>query len=55
MRLKKSTPAVRRYCQQEGLELIDWPVVVPQGVYDIGIVVSFGHLIPASVINAFPM
>lgn len=53
--LKKSTPAVRRYCQKEGLEVIDWPVVVPQGVYDIGIVVSFGHLIPASVISAFPM
>ncbi|KAG0718778.1 Methionyl-tRNA formyltransferase, mitochondrial [Chionoecetes opilio] len=53
--LRKSVTAVRRYCQKEGLWLIEWPVTVPQGVYDVGIVASFGHLIPASVIKAFPM
>lgn len=53
--LKKSQTAVRHYCQKEGLQVTDWPVTVPQGLYDVGIVASFGHLIPASVINAFPM
>lgn len=53
--LKKIVPAVRRYCYKEGLSLQDWPVVVPHGIYDIGIVVSFGHLIPSSIIEAFPL
>ncbi|MPC43350.1 Methionyl-tRNA formyltransferase, mitochondrial [Portunus trituberculatus] len=53
--LKKSLTVVRHFCQKEGLQITDWPVTVPQGVYDVGIVASFGHLIPASVINAFPM
>lgn len=53
--LKKSLTAVQHYCQKEGLQVTDWPVTVPQRKYDVGIVASFGHLIPASVISAFPM
>ncbi|XP_027232371.2 methionyl-tRNA formyltransferase, mitochondrial [Penaeus vannamei] len=53
--LKKIVPAVSRYCRSEGLALKTWPVVVPPGAYDIGVVVSFGHLLPASIINAFPL
>ncbi|KAG7164721.1 methionyl-tRNA formyltransferase, mitochondrial-like [Homarus americanus] len=53
--LKKIVPAVRRYCLRERIPLHDWPLEVPRGVYDLGIVASFGHLIPAKIINAFPM
>ncbi|XP_047489667.1 methionyl-tRNA formyltransferase, mitochondrial-like [Penaeus chinensis] len=53
--LKKIVPAVSRYCRSEGLVLKTWPVVVPAGAYDIGVVVSFGHLLPESIINAFPL
>nr|XP_045613033.1 methionyl-tRNA formyltransferase, mitochondrial-like isoform X1 [Procambarus clarkii] len=53
--MKKIIPSVRKYCRKEGIPLQDWPVTVPHGTYDVGIVASFGHLIPAAVIKAFPM
>ncbi|KAK3864629.1 hypothetical protein Pcinc_029704 [Petrolisthes cinctipes] len=55
--LMKPLPAVRRYCRTCDLPLHTWPLQqqqLPQG-YHIGVVVSFGHLIPAWLINAFPM
>ncbi|KAK8733128.1 hypothetical protein OTU49_006773 [Cherax quadricarinatus] len=52
---KKTVFAVRQYCQKEGLPIQDWPVVVPHGIYDVGVVASFGRLIPAAVIQAFPL
>lgn len=32
-----------------------WPVEINKSEFHIGIVVSFGHLIPSTIINAFPL
>ncbi|CAL4064837.1 unnamed protein product, partial [Meganyctiphanes norvegica] len=55
VKLKKITPAVRKYCQQEKIPISDWPVTVFPSQFHLGVVVSFGHLIPESIIDAFPL
>ncbi|XP_076038681.1 methionyl-tRNA formyltransferase, mitochondrial isoform X1 [Oratosquilla oratoria] len=55
VRLKKIKPAVSSYCEKQGLNLELWPVQVPHGKYDLGVVVSFGHLLPQAIIEAFPL
>jgi methionyl-tRNA formyltransferase len=50
-------PAVARYAAAERLRLHTWPLapeVLPPGKFDVGVVASFGHLIPGRVIDAFP-
>jgi len=52
---KSPANCVRTYAEKEKLPLQKWPIdpsVCPQ--FDLGVVVSFGHLIPASIINGFP-
>ncbi|KAJ8922037.1 hypothetical protein NQ315_008677 [Exocentrus adspersus] len=46
---------VRQYAEEQKLLLHSWPVEVPDSSFDIGLVVSFGHLIPEVVINQFPL
>lgn len=46
---------VRKYAEEHKLIVHSWPVTVRADVFDIGLVVSFGHLIPESVINKFPL
>jgi methionyl-tRNA formyltransferase len=46
--------AVRSYAQDAGLRLHEWPLPLMPGTYDVGVVVSFGHLIPKRVIDFFP-
>lgn len=43
---------VRRYATLNNLTIHTWPFDVPLNLYDIGIVVSFGHMIPSSSIQA---
>lgn len=43
---------VADYAIGEGIGIAEWPYTVPAGAFDVGIVVSFGHLIPASSIRA---
>lgn len=50
--LFKSDCSVRRYATLNGLIIHTWPFDVPPHMYDVGIVVSFGHMIPSSSINA---
>ncbi|CAH1176434.1 unnamed protein product [Phaedon cochleariae] len=50
----KSNP-VKKYAVQNELVIHSWPFTVPKNVYDVGLVVSFGHLIPESVIARFPL
>ncbi|XP_035232040.1 methionyl-tRNA formyltransferase, mitochondrial-like isoform X2 [Stegodyphus dumicola] len=58
----KTDCRVRRYAELHNLTVHTWPYDVPVGVYDVGIVVSFGHLIPSEsilackygIINAHP-
>ncbi|XP_077266069.1 methionyl-tRNA formyltransferase, mitochondrial isoform X2 [Temnothorax americanus] len=46
---------VRRFAEEKGLVINEWPLATdPQG-FHIGIVVCFGHLIPLNIINSFPL
>jgi methionyl-tRNA formyltransferase len=56
-RLRTLVPAVARYAAAERLRLHTWPLApeaLPAGKFDVGVVASFGHLIPGRVIGAFP-
>lgn len=48
---------VRSFALDEKLDVYDWPVTTAQlnGKYDIGVVVSFGRLIPEEIIKCFPL
>ncbi|ESN94616.1 hypothetical protein HELRODRAFT_68612 [Helobdella robusta] len=42
------------YAERWNIRCMQWPIPSMVGTYDVGIVVSFGHLIPRSVIDSFP-
>ena len=46
--------AIERYSFKEGIKVHYWPLTIPKGKYDLGVIVSFGHLIPQHIIDAFP-
>lgn len=48
---------VRNFANQEKLNVYDWPITKTHldGNYDIGVVVSFGRLIPGDIIKCFPL
>uniref|UniRef100_T1IXA0 methionyl-tRNA formyltransferase n=1 Tax=Strigamia maritima TaxID=126957 RepID=T1IXA0_STRMM len=50
----KRLKAVKKYALDHNLPLHNWPIDVPKGKYDVGVVASFGHLIPETTISAFP-
>ena len=45
---------VKSYALDHGLKVYDWPLTPMQDKYDVGVLVSFGHLIPDSIIHMFP-
>ncbi|KAM6943538.1 methionyl-tRNA formyltransferase, mitochondrial [Xenentodon cancila] len=45
---------VRRFAQQNRLRLHSWPPDTVEGQFDVGVVVSFGCLLPERLINKFP-
>uniref|UniRef100_A0A3Q1BGS0 Methionyl-tRNA formyltransferase, mitochondrial n=1 Tax=Amphiprion ocellaris TaxID=80972 RepID=A0A3Q1BGS0_AMPOC len=45
---------VRRFAQQNQLPLHSWPPDDVDGRFDVGVVVSFGALLPERLINKFP-
>ena len=47
--------AVRQYAEKNNLKIYYWPHCPTPGKFDVGVVVSFGHLIPLDVIQAFPL
>ncbi|XP_017790874.1 PREDICTED: methionyl-tRNA formyltransferase, mitochondrial, partial [Habropoda laboriosa] len=51
---KKETP-VMKYAKQNKLIVHKWPIEINVSEFHIGILVSFGHLIPSKIINAFPL
>ncbi|KAH8243315.1 hypothetical protein KR032_006484 [Drosophila birchii] len=52
---KSPANCVRSYAEREKLPLQRWPIDASVcSNYDLGVVVSFGHLIPANIINGFP-
>jgi len=48
---------VKNFAKEEKLDIYDWPVNTKllDGKYDIGVVVSFGRLIPEKIIKCFPL
>ncbi|XP_062127220.1 methionyl-tRNA formyltransferase, mitochondrial isoform X1 [Drosophila sulfurigaster albostrigata] len=51
---KNPANCVRKYCEHENLALYQWPITPKLcASYELGVVVSFGHLIPVHIINAF--
>lgn len=51
---KKENP-VTKYAKENKIIVNKWPVEINKSEFHIGIVVSFGHLIPTKIINAFPL
>ncbi|XP_071444641.1 methionyl-tRNA formyltransferase, mitochondrial [Hetaerina americana] len=51
---KHKNCAVSKYSHLNGLNTLDWPLQRCPNEYDIGLVASFGHLIPERIINSFP-
>ncbi|XP_061400638.1 methionyl-tRNA formyltransferase, mitochondrial [Musca vetustissima] len=53
---KSPANCVRVYAEQQKLLLHKWPIT-PEHCrpFDLGVVVSFGHLIPTPIIKAFPL
>uniref|UniRef100_A0A182QKK2 Methionyl-tRNA formyltransferase, mitochondrial n=1 Tax=Anopheles farauti TaxID=69004 RepID=A0A182QKK2_9DIPT len=52
---KAAKNPVKHYSRSEGIKLHDWPYRAGKtvGMFNLGVVVSFGHLIPESLINSF--
>nr|CAG4646508.1 EOG090X0BM2 [Macrothrix elegans] len=49
---------IAKYAMKHGLPMSEWPLPkdYPQGQnWDLGVVASFGHLIPKRIINVFPL
>ena len=58
LQMKSLTPAVTKYASQHGLDLYHWPPdpgLIGKEGFDLGVVASFGRLLPASLISAFPL
>ncbi|KAF3429378.1 hypothetical protein E2986_03187 [Frieseomelitta varia] len=51
---KRDNP-VTKYAKQNKIIVNKWPIEVNKSEFHIGVVVSFGHLIPSKIINAFPL
>lgn len=52
---KSPANCVRSYAESQKLCLHRWPITAEHcAPYELGVVVSFGHLIPLHIINAFP-
>lgn len=53
---KSSSNPVKKFACAENLDCFDWPVSSDVCKnYDLGVVVSFGHLIPESIITSMPL
>lgn len=56
--LKGPDNAVHRFAKAQGIPVHDWPLRHDTSIcqqFDIGVVVSFGHLIPGLIISSFSL
>jgi len=56
--MKTLVPATAKYAQKHKLKLHQWPPdlnLIADEDFDLGVVASFGQLIPAKVISSFPL
>jgi len=54
-KMKHLVPAVTKYSEVNNLNFHIWPPNIQQDEFDLGVVASFGHLIPSKVISKFPL
>jgi len=57
LRMRKLVSEVKKFSLANGIELVEWPPgpnLIAGGGYDLGIVASFGKLIPERLIQSFP-
>ncbi|XP_032670483.1 methionyl-tRNA formyltransferase, mitochondrial [Odontomachus brunneus] len=52
---KKKKNSVIQYAEEKGIVVNTWPLENNPQDFHIGIVVSFGHLIPSNIIGSFPL
>lgn len=52
--MKTLVPAVQQFSIDNNLDFHLWPPDLTNSHYDLGVVASFGHLIPKRIIQAFP-
>lgn len=53
---KSPANCIRLYAEQQKIPLYKWPIAADEcRTYNLGVVVSFGHMIPAHIIRAFPL
>lgn len=53
---KNPSNPVKKFADKQQIQCFDWPLDTSIcSKYDLGIVVSFGHLIPERIISAFPL
>ncbi|CAG9827293.1 unnamed protein product [Diabrotica balteata] len=52
--MKKNANVVHKYAEKYNLPVYDWPHIPGDRSYDVGLVVSFGYLIPEAIIAKFP-
>lgn len=53
---KSTSNPVKKYASAENLDCFDWPISNDVcKMYDLGVVVSFGHLIPELIISSLPL
>lgn len=53
--MKTLVPAVAKYAKENDLKLHSWPPDIPEKKFDLGVVASFGKLIPEKVISSFTL
>ena len=50
-----SQTAVAEFARQQNIALLPWPLELNSlDLYDLGVLVSFGRLVPRKVISKFP-
>lgn len=53
--MKTKANVVQRYAERNLMKIHNWPPKIQKYEFDLGIVVSFGQLIPENVISLFPL
>lgn len=52
----KNKSEILKYAEAENIQTIKWPLDhLNTAEYDLGLIVAFGHLIKADLLNKFPM
>lgn len=52
---KGNENCLSKYAKENKITIHQWPLEIHNMKFDIGVVVSFGHLIPSHIIDSFPL